>query len=934
MTENENIISKTYEPKAVEEKWARIWLESGANAPVPGTDKPCFSMVIPPPNITGALHLGHALNSTLQDILARYKRMKGFNVLWLPGIDHAGIATQNVVERQLAADDTTRHELGRDEFVKRVWQWKEESGGTIIKQLKRLGASCDWSRQRFTMDEGLSKAVREVFTTLYKEGLIYRGDYIINWCPRCHTALSDLEVNFTETDGSLWHMVYPLKEPVAGMESLTVATTRPETMLGDTAVAVNPDDERYKGLIGKHVKLPLANRDIPIIGDESVSVEFGTGVVKITPAHDFNDFDVSRRHNLPSVNVMDINGKMNEAAGAYAGLDRFKARKKIVADLEELGLLKQTDKHKLMLGSCYRCSTVVEPTLSKQWFVKVGPLAEPAIKAVEDGRTRFVPKGWENTYFDWMRNIRDWCISRQIWWGHRIPAWHCADCPHITVGTTDPASCEACGSKNIAQDSDVLDTWFSSALWPFSTLGWPDKTDDLSRFYPTSALSTSFDIIFFWVARMMMMGLKCMGDVPFKDVYIHALIRDAEGQKMSKSKGNVIDPLVMMDTYGTDAFRFTLAILAAQGRDIKLAEERIGVYRNFANKIWNLTRFAQMNIEGMDPAQLVSEPEAGALGMADKWILTRRSICVTEVSEAIETYRFDEAARSLYRFVWHEVCDWYVELSKLDLKGDNGPERKMTSATVLVAVLKDIMKMLHPFMPFITEEIYSSLPPFGKGESGGFAGSLMTAEFPQAEVAYIEETVEIDDAVARPGTKTVHYRFDAEAAEMELVMDVIRAVRNIRTDMNVALDARVECICMSDAKTVRDAIMRNDGYIKLLAKAASVSALAPCAPPKGAASGRASGAGHTVEVYVPLAGHIDLEIEEKRVAKELEKLIKELDGVTVRLANPSFADKAPIDVVEKERVRQAALVEKKVKLDEAHERIIVLKSQSVAKVKD
>ena len=704
MTENDNFISKTYEPKAVEEKWAARWLESGANAPQSGTAKPSFSMVIPPPNITGALHLGHALNSTLQDILARYKRMKGFNVLWLPGIDHAGIATQNVVERQLALEDATRHELGRDEFIKRVWQWKEESGGTIIKQLKRLGASCDWSRQRFTMDEGLSTAVREVFTTLYKEGLIYRGDYIINWCPRCHTALSDLEVNFSETDGSLWYIVYPLKEPVDGVDSLTVATTRPETMLGDTAVAVNPDDERYKGLIGKFVRLPLAGRDIPIIGDSSVSIEFGTGVVKITPAHDFNDFEVGKRHNLPSLNVMDINGKMNDAAGQYAGLDRYKGRKKIIGDLDGLGLLKQTDKHKLMLGSCYRCSTVVEPRLSKQWFVKVAPLAEPAIKAVEDGRTRFVPKGWENTYFDWMRNIRDWCISRQIWWGHRIPAWHCG-CGHITVSTTDPVACEACGSKAIEQDSDVLDTWFSSALWPFSTLGWPEQTEDLKRFYPTSALSTSFDIIFFWVARMMMMGLKCTGEVPFKDIYIHALIRDAEGQKMSKSKGNVIDPLLMMDKYGTDALRFTLAILAAQGRDIKLAEENIGVYRNFANKLWNLTRFSQMNMEGMDMALVVAEPDEADLSMADKWILTRRGICVLEVSEAIEGYRFDEAARALYRFVWHEVCDWYVELSKQDMKGENGPERRLTASAVLIAVLKDIMKMLHPFMPFITEEI-------------------------------------------------------------------------------------------------------------------------------------------------------------------------------------------------------------------------------------
>ncbi|MBI5561690.1 MAG: valine--tRNA ligase [Deltaproteobacteria bacterium] len=882
-------LSKTYEPKAVEEKWAAEWLNSGCNAPDAPPGKPSFSMVIPPPNITGALHLGHALNSTLQDVLARYKRMKGFNVLWLPGIDHAGIATQNVVERQLGAEGRTRHDIGRDEFIRRVWKWKEESGGTIIKQLKRLGASCDWSRLRFTMDEGLSKAVRKVFVELYNEGLIYRGDFIINWCPRCHTALSDLEVNFTEKDGSLWHMEYPLKEPAGGVSSLTVATTRPETMLGDTAVAVNPEDERYKHLIGKTIILPFVNREIPVIGDESVSIEFGTGAVKITPGHDFNDFEVAKRHNLPALKVMDVDARMNEHGGRFAGMDRFKARKAVVEGLTELGLLKKIDQHKLMLGSCYRCSTVVEPTLSKQWFVRVAPLAAPAIKAVEDGEIRFVPKGWENTYFDWMRNIRDWCISRQIWWGHRIPAWHCKACGHVTAATVDPNRCAGCGGKDIEQDNDVLDTWFSSALWPFSTLGWPDDTEDLKRFYPTSALSTSFDIIFFWVARMIMMGLKFMdGKPPFKDVYIHALIRDACGQKMSKSKGNVIDPLVMMDTYGTDALRFTLAILAAQGRDIKLGEERIAVYRNFANKLWNLARFCHMNIEGMETAG--APVDAASLNMADKWILTRRSVCAVEVSEAVEGYRFDEAARGLYRFVWHEVCDWYVELSKQDLKGENGPGRKQCAAGVLVAVLKDTMKMLHPFMPFITEEIYSTLP--------GVAGGLMTAEFPAGKE-----------------------RFDKEAVDMELVMDVVRAVRNVRTDMNVMLDAKVECVCVSEDPGVRECLSTNEGYIKQLAKAASLTVSEPASPPKGAASGRATDGGRVVEVYVPLAGQIDLDVEEKRITKELEKVAKELEGVRARLAKPDFADKAPREVVEKEEARAAALAEKKEKLDAALGRI-------------
>ncbi|MBI5493349.1 MAG: valine--tRNA ligase [Deltaproteobacteria bacterium] len=892
---DEKTLSKTYEPKEVEERWSRHWIESKAGTPEPGSNKPAFSMVIPPPNITGALHLGHALNSTLQDILARYKRMKGYNVLWLPGIDHAGIATQNVVERQLAEEGLTRHKIGRDEFVKRVWQWKEASGGTIISQLKRLGASCDWTRLRFTMDEGLSRAVREVFTRLYKEGLIYRGDYIINWCPRCHTALSDLEVNFEETDGSLWYMEYPLKEPVEGMKGLTVATTRPETMLGDTAVAVNPNDERYKGLIGKMLILPLTGREIPVIGDDSVSAEFGTGAVKITPAHDFNDFEVSKRHNLPALNVMDENGRMNENAGRFAGLDRFEARKRIVEELQAAGLMPKIDKYKLMLGSCYRCSTVVEPRLSKQWFVKVGPLAAPAIKAVEAGEIRFVPKGWENTYFDWMRNIRDWCISRQIWWGHRIPAWHCKDCGHITVSTVDPDVCERCGKKNIAQDNDVLDTWFSSALWPFSTLGWPDDTKELKVFYPTSVLSTSFDIIFFWVARMIMMGLKFMDSPPFREVYIHALIRDAQGQKMSKSKGNVIDPLVMMEKYGTDALRFTLAVLAAQGRDIKLAEDRISGYRNFCNKIWNLARFTLMNI-GDGPDQATAPLDESTLNMADKWILSRRSVCIKEVSEAIDGYKFDEAARALYRFVWHELCDWYVELIKQDLKGERGPERKETSAKVLVEVFKDALKMLHPFMPFITEELYGYLP--GAGEA------LHKEQYPVEGGLY-----------------------NKEAAEMEEVMDVIRAIRNIRTEMNIAQDAKTDCVCFAADHDLRETIARNAEYIKQLAKVKGLDVKEAGERPRNAVSAIAGGAEGRprVEVYVPLAGLIDFEAEMKKLRKELEKTLVEYDSVEKKLSNEAFVARAPKDVVEKDRARLAGLLEKKAKIETGLERIRDLK---------
>ncbi len=884
---SEKTLSKTYEPKDVEERWSKHWMDSGTGTPELDSKRPPFSMVIPPPNITGALHLGHALNSTLQDILARYKRMKGFNVLWLPGIDHAGIATQNVVERQLAEEGLTRHKIGRNEFVKRVWRWKEESGGTIINQLKRLGASCDWTRLRFTMDEGLSRAVREVFTRLYKEGLIYRGDYIINWCPRCHTAISDLEVNFEETEGSLWHIEYPLTQPAAGLKGLTVATTRPETMLGDTAVAVNPEDARYKNLIGKKLSLPLTGREIPVIGDSSVTIEFGTGAVKITPAHDFNDFEVSKRHNLPALNVMDENGRMNENAGRFAGLDRFEARKRIVDELKGLELLTNIEKHKLMLGSCYRCSTVVEPRLSKQWFVKVGPLAGPAIKAVEDGEIRFIPKGWENTYFDWMRNIRDWCISRQIWWGHRIPAWHCRDCRHITVSTVDPDGCERCGSDDIEQDKDVLDTWFSSALWPFSTLGWPNDTRELKTFYPTSVLSTSFDIIFFWVARMIMMGLKFMDKPPFRDVYIHALIRDAQGQKMSKSKGNVIDPLIMMERYGTDALRFTLAVLAAQGRDIKLAEDRIEGYRNFCNKIWNLARFTLMNI-GPESAGSFDE---SMLNMADKWILSRRSACITEVTEAIDGYKFDEAARALYRFVWHELCDWYVELIKLDLRGERGPERKETSAKVLVDVFKDALRMLHPFMPFITEELYNYLPG---------AKEISKEEYPKEGKPYPKEAV-----------------------EMEEVMDVIRAIRNIRTEMNIAQDAKTDCVCFAEDPALRQTLTKNEEYIKQLAKVKGLEVKGSGDRPKDAVSALAGGVEGRpgIEVFVPLAGLIDFEAETRKINKELEKTLAEYSSVEKKLSNEAFVAKAPKEVVEKDRARMAALLEKKAKLETGLDRI-------------
>ncbi|HBO83464.1 MAG TPA: valine--tRNA ligase [Deltaproteobacteria bacterium] len=879
-------LDKVYNPKTVEDKWLKSWLDRNLFFADVSSEKPRFSMVIPPPNITGSLHIGHALNNTLQDILARYKRMKGFNVLWLPGTDHAGIATQNVVERQLAAEGLDRHKIGREKFIERVWKWKEESGGIIVNQLKKLGASCDWSRLRFTMDEGLSRAVKEVFVRLYNEGLIYRGDYIINWCPRCHTALSDLEVETEETDGNLYYIKYPLKD---GKKTITVATTRPETMLGDTAVAVNSEDNRYKNLIGKTLILPLIEREIPIIADSTVDMEFGTGAVKITPSHDFNDFETARRHNLRYLKVMDLEGRMSENAGRYKGMDRFACRKKVVEDLKELNLLNRIEKYKINLGRCYRCKTVVEPTESKQWFVRIKPIAEPAIKAVEDGRTRFIPKNWDNTYFDWMRNIRDWCISRQIWWGHRIPAWYCEQCDHITVSVNEPELCSGCGSPSIQQETDVLDTWFSSALWSFSTLGWPGDTEELKTFYPTSTLVTSFDIIFFWVARMMMMGLKFMGDVPFRDVYIHALVRDAEGQKMSKSKGNVIDPLIMMEKYGTDAFRFTLASMAAQGRDIKLAEERIEGYRNFANKIWNLARFTLMNLEGFNS---VLSPQSSALSLADKWVLSRLNRTVEAVSSGINEYSFDHAANSVYQFIWHELCDWYVEIIKPDLRGDYGEERKITAQTVLLKSIQDSLKLLHPFMPFITEEIWSAI----------YAGtdSIMLSQFPEVD----KDTVFADDK-----------------EKMDILMDVIRAIRNIRSEMDTPPSASIEVICQTEDLDKKMLMEGSAHYIKHLTRASRLDTGGVGEKPANAASSIVG----NIEIFVPLKGLINPEEESTRLEKEMGKVLKEISYLDKKLSNKDFLERAPKEVVTKEKERFDELLQKKVKIEHAVERLKSLK---------
>ncbi len=746
-------LSKTFDPKSAEERWFQLWIDRGYFKADPEREGDPFSIVIPPPNVTGQLHLGHALNVTLHDVIVRTRRMQGFNTLWLPGTDHAGIATQNVVEREIAKDGKTRHDLGREKFVARVWEWKETYGGRILHQLRRLGASCDWSRERFTLDPGLSRAVTRVFVMLYRDGLIYRGRRMINWCPRCETALSDLEVEHKDAHGHLWYIRYPLAD---GSGAITVATTRPETMLGDTAVAVNPADERYAALVGATVRLPLIGREIPIVADESIDREFGTGAVKITPAHDFNDFELGRRHNLPQIAVIDTHARMNAEAGPYRGLTREECRKRVVEDLTAQELVEKVEPHAHKVGTCSRCDTIVEPMLSDQWFVEVnkpGPngksLAGEAIAAVESGDTRFHPTFWENTYFSWMRNIQDWCISRQLWWGHRIPAYWCVKCEAVDQGTEPivaeerPASCDNCGGTDLRQDEDVLDTWFSSGLWPFSTLGWPDATPELARYYPTSLLLTGFDIIFFWVARMMMLGVYCLDErpdrkerVPFREVYITPLVRDQYGKKMTKSRGNVVDPLEIMEKYGTDAVRFTLAQLAVQGRDLILSDDRLTASRAFANKIWNAARFVMMNLD--EAPQPLPAIDAAKLGLAERWILSRLDNAVREVTQAIDAYEFNNAALIVYQFIWHEFCDWYIELAKDPLK--TGGESQAAARYVLTECFDRMLRILHPFMPFISEEIWQALHPYFP--AADLSEHLAVAKFPtrrRCAVALTEE---------------------------------------------------------------------------------------------------------------------------------------------------------------------------------------------------
>ncbi|MDZ4165575.1 MAG: valine--tRNA ligase, partial [Smithellaceae bacterium] len=828
------------------------------------------------------LHMGHALNNVLQDIIIRFKRMQGCNTLWMPGMDHAGIATQNVVEQELAREGLTRHDLTREEFIARVWQWKERYGGVIINQLKRLGCSCDWSRERFTMDEGLSRAVREVFVRLYHDGLIYRGDYVIQWCPRCHTAISDLEVEYKEVNGHLWNVRYPLQD---GTGELVVATTRPETMLGDTAVAVNPEDERFRGMVGKQVILPLVNRAIPDIADPYVSMEFGTGALKITPACDPNDFAVAKRHNLPLVKIMDGSAIINENGGPYQGQDRYVCRENIVKDLEDQGYLLGREPYLHNVGQCYRCKTDIEPSVSTQWFVKITPLAKEAIAAVVEGKTRIIPPGWEATYFEWMNNIRDWCISRQIWWGHRIPVWYCGGCGKTIVASVDPAACPDCKGLKLSQDEDVLDTWFSSALWPFSTLGWPDETAALKTFYPTSLLVTGFDILFFWVARMMMMGLYVMKEVPFRDVYLHALVRDENGEKMSKSKGNSIDPLEMIDRFGADAFRFTLAAYTAQGRDVRMSEERIEGHKHFVNKIWNAARFSLMNLDDYPaPAATGAKLITEGASLPERWIIHRLTLVTTEISRQLDEYRFNEAASSLYQFIWHEFCDWYLELMKPTLYGKDQPEKRTAAQANLYQLLSAILKLLHPFMPFVTEEIWQTMDDR--------RDSIMVSPYPAFDPALVDEEA---------------------AREMTLIMGIITAIRNIRGEMEIPPAKKLHVSISAPEDVSRRVISTGSHYITHQANLESLILGNETAEPKGSITGIVG----DCRVYVLLEDTIDLAKKRAKIEKELSRVDKDLEQSSKKLANRDFLAKADPRVIEKEQEKSRDLLHRHRILEES-----------------
>ena len=859
MSQPEAPIPDRYEPSDVEKRWYPLWEEHGYFRGDPAKPGKPFSIVMPPPNVTGSLHWGHALDMTLQDVLVRMKRMDGFNTLWLPGTDHAGIAVHVVLERQLAAEGKTRQDIGREAFLDRAWQWKEETGGAIIRQLKRLGASCDWSRERFTMDPGLSRAVREAFVRLWEEGLIYRDDYIVNWCPRCQTVLSDLEVEREERDAEFVYIKYG---------PLTLGTVRPETKLGDTGLAVHPKDKRYAQYVGKTLEVPSVDGTIAmrVVADEAVDPKFGTGVIKVTPGHDPVDFEIGKRHGLPIRTVIGFDGRMTAAAGRYAGLDRFECRTRIVEDMKALGLIERIEPYRHTVGVCYRCKTVVEPLVSKQWWVSTKPLADPAIKAVRDGRIKIVPRGWTKTYYHWMENIRPWCISRQLWWGHRIPAWHCDRCASVHVSRTDLPKCPSCEGP-VRQDPDVLDTWFSSGLWPFSTMGWPDDTPELRAYYPTSVLVTGFDILFFWVARMAMLGLHFTQAVPFHDVYIHALVRDAEGQKMSKSKGNVADPLEVMDKYGTDAFRFTLAALAGLGRDIRVSDERIEGYRNFANKLWNAARLVLSNLDGYDAAKARKvEPV-----LADRWIQSRLAATVGSVRAALRRYRFNDAASAVYQFVWHEYCDWYLEIAKLSLYRAEDPAERLRTQHTLVEVLEATVRLLHPFMPFITEEIWQRLPH--KGES------IVVAPYPKAGRKQHDLTAE---------------------REMGAVMDAVTAVRNIRGEMGISPGVTLT----ATLRPARDAAALFIAATPLIETLARVRLRIDPRASRPRNSELAVVAGS--EIYVELAGVIDPAAERARRQKEIGRLTESVEFRRAKLARPEFVERAPAEIVARERERLAA----------------------------
>lgn len=869
-------IAKTYDPKQVEDRIYKNWMEKDYFHAVIDPEKEPFTIVIPPPNITGQLHMGHALDNTMQDILIRLKRMQGYCTLWLPGTDHASIATEVKIVEKMAEEGITKEDIGREGFLKRAWEWKEQYGGRIIEQLKKLGCSCDWKRERFTMDEGLSRAVIEVFVRLYEKGLIYRGEKIINWCSKCRTTISDAEVEYDEHEGYFWHIRYPIK---GSEEFIEIATTRPETMLGDTAVAVHPDDERYKHLIDKTVILPLVNREIPVVADTYVDKEFGTGVVKITPAHDPNDFEVGLRHDLEIINVMNEDATINENGGKYAGLDRYEARKQIVKDLEEQGYLVKTEPHKHNVGSCYRCSTVIEPRISYQWFVKMKPLAEPAIEVVRNGTVKFVPERFSKIYFNWMENIQDWCISRQLWWGHRIPAYYCDDCGEMTVARTAPDVCPKCKSANIRQDEDVLDTWFSSALWPFSTLGWPDMTEDLEYFYPTNVLVTGYDIIFFWVARMIFSGLEQMGKEPFRYVLIHGLVRDSQGRKMSKSLGNGIDPLDVIDKYGTDALRYALTIGTSPGNDMRFSEEKLEASRNFANKIWNAFRFVMMNFDDdIDFANVNEENYT----VADKWILSRINTIAREVTENLEKFELGIALQKIYEFIWEEFCDWYIELVKPRLY-DREAKGRLESLYVLNEVLGKAMKLLHPFMPFITEEIYSHLITDDE--------SIMISKWP-----------EYTDNVLYPEEEKI----------MVFIMDAVRGIRNIRAEMNVPVNRKAKAIFVTQDELLSKVVKDEQSTFGRLA---SISEAQVQSTKDGIPEDSVAVLVNGAEIYLPLEELIDKDKELERLEKEKATLIKELERVNRMLNNDNFVSKAPAAVVEQEK-------EKLKKYTEMYEKVL------------